>query len=228
MIQAMKLANELGAERSPIMLLSGGASAVGVTAPGMAAPGALEVYDAQGQLVLRYEPEVGQVQLGFSAATLTVDSQTGDTRICAPGKLTLQGKDVEVVGQRSVSVGVRTAMGQVGAQLMLGAQRLALLSKRFDLRAEREHREVQHASLNATTLSVKVEQLSQKADRLETVASMMLTKAKEAFTYVEGESRVEAKRATWKVAETLWFRSKRAFLRSDKDVNIDGQKVNLG
>jgi hypothetical protein len=210
------------------MTLGAGAYAVAVNTPGTATAGVLEVYDAAGKLVLRYDPEAAKVQLGFSSTTLSVDSRTGDTCLQSTGKLTLQGTDVEVLGQRSAVLGVRSALGQVGASVVVGAHRLAMITKRLDVRAERELREIEHSNTSAQSVSVKAEHISHQATKLETMAGTMLTKAKEAFAYIEGESRVEANRATWKVAQSLWFRSKRVFLKCDKDVNIDGEKVNLG
>lgn len=210
------------------MPLAAGAYAVGVAVPGTAETGALEVYDGQGRLVLRYEPESGQVRLGFSSAALSVNATTGDARLEAAGKLTLQAKDVEVIGERSAVMGVRNALGQVGATVFASAGRLMMWGRRVDTRAEREYRQVDHSSTEAKTVSVRAEQLSQQVSKLETVASLVLTKAKDVFSRVEGETRIEARQATWKVAESLWFRSRRTFLRADKDVNIDGEKVNLG
>lgn len=210
------------------LALAEGACALAVNEPGTAVPGALEVYDGEGRLVLRYEPASARVQLGFSSTTLTVDAKTGDTALQSSGKLTLSGKDVEVLGQRSAVVGVRTALGHMGATVAVGAHRLALLAKRFDVKAERENKSVEHSTTTAESVTVNAQHLRQQATKFETVAETMLTKAKEALAYIEGESRVEANRATWKVAQTLWFRSKRAFLKTDKDVNIDGEKVNLG
>lgn len=210
------------------MNLAAGAYALAVNTPDTATGCALEVYDASGNLVLRYDPEASQLRLGFSSTTLTVDPRTGDTCLQSTGKLTLKGTDVEVLGQRSAVLGVRNVLGQVGASVVVGAHRLALLTKRLDVRAEREHREIDHSHTSAQSVSVKAENLSHQATKIETMAGTMLTKAKEAFAYIEGESRVEANRATWKVAQSLWFRSKRVFLKCDKDVNIDGEKVNLG
>lgn len=225
---SLKLVNPSNEQHSAHLKLSGGAYATAVNEPGTSMAGALEVYDVNGTIVLRYDPKSSQVQLGFSSTTLSVDPRTGDTRLQSTGKLTLQGTDVELLGQRSAVVGVRGALGQMGASVVVGAHRLAMLTKRLDVRAEREHREVGHSSTHAECISVKAENISQQATKLETVAGTMLTKAKEAFAYIEGESRVEANRATWKVAQSLWFRSKRAFMKCDKDVNIDGEKVNLG
>jgi hypothetical protein len=225
---SLKLVAQSDEQNSSRLELGAGAYAVTTNTPGTTMAGALEVFDANGKLVLRFDPESSQVHLGFSSSTLSVDPRTGDTRLQSTGKLTLQGTDVEVLGQRSAVLGVRGALGQVGASVVVGAHRLAMLTKRLDVRAEREHREIEHSNTHAQSVSVKADNISHQATKLETMAGTMLTKAKEAFAYIEGESRVEANRATWKVAQTLWFRSKRAFLKCDKDVNIDGEKVNLG
>lgn len=225
---SLKLVAQPNEPNSAALKLSAGAYAIATNIAGTAMAGALEVYDSNGNFVLRYDPESSQVQLGFSSSTLSVDPRTGDTRLQSTGKLTLQGTDVEVLGQRSAVLGVRGALGQMGASVVVGAHRLAMLTKRLDVRAEREHREIDHSNTQAQSVSVKAENISHQAAKLETLAGTMLTKAKEAFAYIEGESRVEANRATWKVAQSLWFRSKRAFLKCDKDVNIDGEKVNLG
>lgn len=219
----------IGVYDRPVRLeLAGGACAVAVNQADSALPQGLEVYDAEGRLVLRYEPSSARVTLGFSLTTLTVDEKTGDTALRSAGKLTLTGTDVEVLGQRSAVLGVRTALGHVGASVAVGAQRIAVLAKRFDLRAERENTDVKHSNTTAESVTVTAQHLRHQATKHETVAGTIMTKAKEAWAYIEGESRVEANRATWKVAQTLWFRSKRAFLKTDKDVNIDGEKINLG
>jgi hypothetical protein len=224
---SMKLING-GADDANKLVLAANACAVAVNQPGTVLPGSLEVYDGQGRLVLRYEPDKGRVNLGFSSITLTVNSTTGDTALESEGKLTLSGEEVEVLGRRSAVLGVRSALGQMGATVAAGAHRLVVLAKGIDVRAEREHRDVKQSVTNAQSVTVNTQHLRQHAAKLEMLAGTMLTRAKEAFAYVEGESRVEASRATWKVAQTLWFRSKRTFLKSDEDVNIDGEKVNLG
>ena len=65
-------------------------------------------------------------------------------------------------------------------------------------------------------------------DRLETLAGTVVEKAKNAYRTVERLAQLKTGRMRTLVDETYQFKSKKAFLKSEDDFKIKGDKIHLG
>ncbi len=82
--------------------------------------------------------------------------------------------------------------------------------------------------LNSNELTVRTKTSRWIADRVETLAGTVVEKTKNAYRSVERLSQLTTGRMRTLVHETYHFKSKRAFLKSEDDFKIKGDKIHLG
>lgn len=99
----------------------------------------------------------------------------------------------------------------------------------INLRAARNIRiDGQSVELNSNELTVKTVTSRWIADRVETLAGSIVEKARNAYRTVERLSQLTTGRMRTLVDETYHLKSKRAFLKSEEDFKIKGDKIHLG
>ena len=116
--------------------------------------------------------------------------------------------------------------------------RLSMPNGSLDLVAERGDINLQAAGnvridgesleLNSNELTVRTKTSRWIADRVETLAGTVVEKTKNAYRSVERLSQLTTGRMRTLVHETYHFKSKRAFLKSEEDFKIKGDKIHLG
>jgi len=99
----------------------------------------------------------------------------------------------------------------------------------INLRAAKNVRIDGHSvEMNSDELTVRTKTSRWIADRVETLAGTVVEKTKNAYRTVERLSQLTTGRMRTLVKETYHFKSKRAFLKSEDDFKIKGDKIHLG
>jgi len=99
----------------------------------------------------------------------------------------------------------------------------------INLRAAKNVRiDGQSVEMNSNELTVRTNTSRWIADRVETLAGTVVERAKNTYRAVERLSQTTAGRMRTLVDETYHFKSKRAFLKSEEDFKIKGDKIHLG
>jgi hypothetical protein len=99
----------------------------------------------------------------------------------------------------------------------------------IELRSARNVKISGHAiELNSQELNVKASSARWIIDRIETLAETMIEKARNVYRTVEQLSQLKTGRMRTLVEQTFQFKSRRAFLKSEEDFKIKGEKIHLG
>jgi hypothetical protein len=99
----------------------------------------------------------------------------------------------------------------------------------IELRSARNVRIGGHTiEMNSRELNIKSASTRWVVDRMETLAGTLVEKARNAYRTVEQLSQLKTGRMRTLVDQTFHFRSRKAFLKSDEDFKIKGEKIHLG
>jgi hypothetical protein len=82
--------------------------------------------------------------------------------------------------------------------------------------------------MNSRQLNIKVESARWIVQRLETLAETLVEKARNAYRTVEQLAQLRTGRMRTLVDQTFLFKSQKAFLKSEEDFKIKGEKIHLG
>jgi hypothetical protein len=99
----------------------------------------------------------------------------------------------------------------------------------IELRSARNVRIGGHAiEMNSDKLNVKAASSRWVVDRMETLTGTLVEKTRNAYRTVEQLTQLKAGRMRTLVDQTFHFKSRKAFLKSDEDFKIKGEKIHLG
>lgn len=175
----------------------------------------LEVRDAEARLLLRHDSETGRTTLTCENGDLAFAAPEGNIEFAAGGEVRVLGRD-----------GVHLTSGGSSFSLLEAATKLK--SRAFELSAQRADLGVRDLAFAGERLRARLADSKLVVDRLETVASHLTERCKEALREVEGLSQLRAGRMRSLIKEALFMRAGHASIEAEEDIKIDGQRVHLG
>lgn len=204
---------------------------VRVTAPdgtsaGLEATGALTIRDPLGRLLFEHDPETGVSTLSAPDGGLTLAAPAGRVRIRARDGVDIESGGVASVTARShrltaVRGGDRATLALDPKEARLAADAIALEGRRGDLRLE-------ETRLEGKTLDARLDTAVLAAERAETTIGRLASNLKRVLSRIEDVWDLRAGRARV-VTEGTWHqKSERAIILADRDVRIDGERIDLG
>jgi len=99
----------------------------------------------------------------------------------------------------------------------------------IELRSARNVRIEGHGvEMNSRELNIRTTSAQWIIDRLETLAGTLVEKARNTYRTVEQLAQIKTGRMRTLVDQTFQFKSRRAFLKSEEDFKIKGEKIHLG
>jgi len=166
----------------------------------------LEARDPRGVLMFRYDTETGQG---------TVHMPGFDVRL-REGQVELACKqDLRISSAGSVEI------EGGGSRLGLASQGTHLEAPRFELSSD-------EVLLQGKRAEVCVEEARLSASRVEYILGRVWRFAREVYESVEGLLHVRAGRARTDVSGGYRIQAKRARIRTEEDVTLEGETINLG
>ncbi|HHJ17840.1 MAG TPA: DUF3540 domain-containing protein [Gammaproteobacteria bacterium] len=180
----------------------------------------LAVHNKRGELIFEYDPDSDRSRVIMASGGLDVAAPQGDIRFSAGGRIQLESRCVEML-----------AGGTAGTQesrLSLGQFRTELHSASLDIKSARSRLELDEVDYVGKQLSSRVSRGKLHWGRLETLVDTLIQKARTSFTSVEELSQTRAGRMRMLVAGAFRLKAQRAKLKTDKNVDIDGERINLG
>lgn len=214
----------LAKEETPALIASDGSRA---ELAGPHGEERLAVRDARGALLFEYEPSSGRASVYVPA---------GDLRLCAGGDIELvaggailaaSAHGVAVSSSGPVSLESKSAEGP-RAGMRLAAGELALAGEALSVGAERARFRLRDTTVEGVRAAAVFGEARLAVEKLETVAGRVIARAKHVFERVEELHELRAGRFRAIVKKTLDLKAEAATLRAERDVRIDGDKINLG
>jgi hypothetical protein len=180
----------------------------------------LEVRDRRGELIFEYDPGNDRSRIIVNRGTLDISAPEGDIRFNAGGRVHLQGSVVEL------SAG--TLPGTKPSRFSLGPFRSSWLAPSLDIRSGQGRIELDDVDYRGKRLISRVARARLAWGRLESLVDCLVQKARTSFTTVEELSQTKAGRMRTLVAGAFRMKAERASLKTGKNFDIDGERINIG
>lgn len=179
-----------------------------------------EVRDKRGELIFEYDPENDRSRVVVTSGTLDVNAPEGDIRFSARGRVQIHGSIVELC--------TSGLPGMERSRFSLGPYRTGLQSASLDIRTGKGRIEMAEANYSGKRLESRVARARLNWGRLESLVDSLIQKARTSFTTVEELSQTKAGRMRTLVAGSFRMKAERAKLKTEKNFDIDGERINLG
>lgn len=189
--------------------------------------GRLELRDAEGRLLVRYEN--GHAEIA---------APSGDLRLCAPeGRVVIEsaldvalrsGRDVHIETARRFDVSTPASSSAPAASLSLDAKRAVLHAPHVEVTSKTARLATSRATVLARSIAVTAESLAQTVVKYELTAERLVEKTKDSFRDASDLAQTRAGRLRTIVKDVLSMHARRSVLVSTDETSIDGKKVLLG
>lgn len=197
---------------------------------------ALEVFDPQGRLLLRYHD--GALEVSPPSGDLVLGSATGRVRIAAATDVVVEAaRDVKLSAQRAFAASAGAVVTQEeegaapqirGSRLELDPRRAVVATPALDVRARTAHVAAGDATVLARRIRTTATQIATTVEELEVTAGHVVERARDVVQEVSGVLTSRLGRVRAVVKDVYSLRARRTELKSKEDTAIDGRRVLLG
>ena len=190
--------------------------------------GRLELRDAAGRLLVRYED--GHAEIAAPSGDLRLSAPEGRVVIESALDLALRsGRDVNIEVTRRFEVATPAAAdSDATTRLTLDGKRAALHAPSVEVTSKSARLATSRATLLARSITVTAESLAQKVVKYELTAERLVEKTKDSFRDASDLAQTRAGRLRTIVKDVLSMHARRSVLISTDETSIDGKKVLLG
>lgn len=180
------------------------------------------------QLLVEYDTATGRMKVNVPAGDLELATDEGDIVLNAARSLRLLGRSIEATGGSHVHLATEDLPGMARSVLSLDPSVARIASPNLAVAAQRARLRLGEATYSGDRLSARITSLKLVAQRLERIADQVHERVGYAYTTVRKLLEVRAKRIRTVVSSSYRLRTKTAFLKSDDDFKVKGDKIHLG
>lgn len=188
----------------------------------------LNVFSKRNELLFEYDPHSEKARVIMASGDIAFTAGAGDITFNAAGALKLEGHKIEMAGRSSIRLAVEDAMGLIRSAASLGRHKMKLSSPQLDVTTQSGTLTADEARFTGKTFFGKLISAQVVAGKFETFSKTIIQKAQNVYQKVEQLSQLRTGRMRTLVDDTLHMKSKKAFLKSNDDFKINGDKIHLG
>lgn len=188
----------------------------------------LSIEDEQGHLLFEYDATEKKSRLYAAQGDLSLTALQGDIELVSGKNIhcrSLGGIMMESATAAQLRVaaehGQHSAVSLTDKGMLLSSQKLGLRAKNGDLKIE-------HCQFEGDTFKAVLDRTKLMVGKIETVAIRIMERAKNIYRYVEELQQTRASRVRTLVKGSYQLNSKTSYIKSEKNVNIDGERIHLG
>ena len=208
------------------ILLDSGAKA---TVDGPPGDQRLQVFSAGGEMIFEHDPATGKSRVGAPAGDLEIVTREGNIDFIAARGVRFFAR--EPIQLRSLE-GIEMAVADTGSDdlssLDLHPGRVALRGTELGVSARKGELRIDETEVAGRRLSGAIANVKLAMDRCETVADIVIEKARNAYRTVAELTQLKTGRMRTLVDDTYQLRSRTALLKAEKDFKVNGEKIHLG
>jgi len=160
----------------------------------------LQVFSGRNELLFEYDETNHRARVNVDCGDLEFVARNGNIAFSSGRNVSIQGQSVGILSPSSIRLGTTNAGGELQATV-------SLQNKSIELRGT-EGRLV--------------------VERLQIAAQTLIEKTKNVFRTVEQLSQLQAGRVRTLIDSTFFFKSRRAFIKSDEEYKINAETIHLG
>jgi hypothetical protein len=189
----------------------------------------LSVYAPDGRVLFRHDGASGSSRIDLPGGDVEFVAPSGSIDFVAAEKIRFTSREaIELSSLAGVRIAAHDALKKVTSLLSVTPRKVGIGSEDLDVQARKAEFSIDEASYRGQRLSATLQQIKSVVKRSESVAETLIEKAKNSYRSVEALSQLSAGRVRSVINGTYELKSKNAFLKSDEDFKIDGEKIHLG
>ncbi len=207
------------------LVLPDGTTAV---ADGPADHPTLKIYSKSNRLMLEYDAACGIIRVTAPDAQIQVNAPYGDMALTAANHIRLEADQVDIVGRTRIGLRIGQSYERLKSALSLRNGLLQLGADKLDLAAKRGELNIEEIRSRSKQMISRIGTIQTIAEKIETAAATIIEKTKSTYRSSEELTQQKAGRLRMLIDRTLHIKSKHAILKSEDDVKIKAETINLG
>ncbi len=189
----------------------------------------LSVYAADGRMLFRHDGDSGQSRVQLPEGDVEFVAGSGSIDFVAAEKIRFTSRQaIELSSLAGIRLAAHDAIEKATSLLNVTPRKVDFDSDELGVKASKAELSIEEASFRGQRLEATVRQIKSVVKRSETLAETVIEKAKNTYRSVEALSQLSAGRVRTLVEGAYQLKSRDAFLKSDEDFKIDGEKIHLG
>ena len=189
-------------------------------------PDDLVVRAPDGSVLFEYDPRTRVSRIHVGEGGVEIVSKNGPVRL-AGRSISLRGTEgIEISSDQAVRL--QAGKDEVEGSLEIRPEKTDLRAGHLRVSGESAFVSMRSLLVNARTCLSRIGVVRCVAERVETTAKEIVEKATNVFRRAEGLTRHQTGR--WHVViKSSWFvKSRKTYLKSEKDIKLNGDKIHLG
>jgi hypothetical protein len=187
----------------------------------------LSIEDEQGHLLFEYDVTEKKSKLYAARGDLSLIAKEGDIEL-------VSGKNIRcnslggIIMESATAAQMRVAGEGDQSTVSLTDKGLLLSSKNIGLKAKSAKLDIEHSQFQGKTFKGVLDRSKLLVGKIETVAVRIMERAKNVYRQVEELQQTRANRVRTLVEGSYQLDSETTYIKSKKNVNIDGERIHLG
>lgn len=188
----------------------------------------LGVYSNNNELIFEYDPETKKARFFSDADNMVFDAPKGNIEFNAAGNIHLKGHQVELTGRSGIGLSVGQIFENIRSAVSLKSGKIDVSSQELKVSSRRASLFLEEAKNNIKAVVSKIGSARLIVDKLETTASSIIEKTKNAYRTTENLNQVKSGRMRMLIHKTFHLKSQSAIIKAEDDVKVKGEKIHLG
>jgi hypothetical protein len=210
---------------SPKLETQSGAS---VTLDGAGDEQIMRVFSPTGELVFEYDPKAGKARMTQLTGDFEFVAPHGDITLCAGRDVRLAGRTILLNSRAGIQLAVQGAAQRLRSCFTLSRRKAKIQSENLELESQRGDVRIENSRFSGQKTAGNFGQVRWVVSRLETTADTIIQKTGNFFQKVETLAQLNAGRVRSLIRSTFHLKANKAYMKSEKDFKVDGEKIHLG
>ncbi|MCA9625961.1 MAG: DUF3540 domain-containing protein [Myxococcales bacterium] len=187
----------------------------------------LRIRDRRGAILFEYDAETGKGALTIPEGDLRLAAPRGSIELFAgEGLRCVSAGEVAFHSASSVSMTASDGTRSAGVSVDPGAT--AITGERLAVSAEEAELRLTRARYLGKWLEAGVERAEVTLEKMERRVGTLIARATNAYHYVEELHQLKTKRLRHRAVEGMHLDAGHVVMKAREDVDIDGERINLG
>jgi hypothetical protein len=188
----------------------------------------LKIFSNDNRLMLEYDAVSGKILFTAPSAQIQVNASHGDIALTAAHTIRLEADRVDIVGRSEIGLRIGNVYERLKSMLAMRKGRLQFGAEILDMTAKRGEVNIEEVYSRSRQMTHRIDRIKTIAEKIETTAGLIIEKTKASYRSSEELTQVQAGRLRMLIDRALHIKSKHIVMKSEEDVKIKAEKINLG
>jgi hypothetical protein len=188
----------------------------------------MRVFSPTGELVFEYDPKAGKSKMTQLNGDFEFVAPHGDITLCAGRDVRLAGRTIWLNSRAGVQLAVQGAAQRLRSCFTISRRKAKIQSTNLEIESQRGEIRIENSRFSGQKMSGNFGQARWVVGRLETTAETIIQITGSFFQKVETLAQLNAGRVRSLIRSTFHLKANKAYMKSEKDFKVDGEKIHLG